>query len=94
MKKAAVNELILNQDVIGYAKAELEKLNLGKVQVCERAQRLQLKKMSTRVMDSVTMINNLDGRVSPSNNNQEHMQAALERLRLEIITGGGHELVL
>ena len=96
VKKAAVNELVLNQDVIGYGKAELEKLNLGKVQVCERARRMQLKMMSRAVMYSVTMINNLDagGEGSSSNNDQEHMQAAFERLRLEIATGGGHELVL
>ena len=52
--------------------------------------------MSTAVMDSVTMINNLDadGQASFSNHDQEHMQLAFERLRLEIITGGGHELVL
>ena len=94
IKKATVNELVLNHDIIGYAKAELEKLNLGKVRVCERARKLRLKKMSTAVMDSVTVINNLDaGRRSP-NNDQQHMEAAFERLRLKIASGGGHELVL
>ena len=30
VKKCAVNEIVLNQDVIGYAKSKLEKLNLEK----------------------------------------------------------------
>ena len=73
VKKAALNELVLNQDVIGYAKAELEKLNLGKVRVCERAQRIRLKMMSTAVMDSVTMINNLDTDGEPSSTNDDYL---------------------
>ena len=59
VKKCAVKKIVLNQEVIEYAKADLEELNLGKVRVCEGSRRLRAKLMSTAVMDSVTAMHNL-----------------------------------
>ena len=95
VKKCAVNKIVLNQDVIHYAKAELEKLNLGKVRVCKRARRLRAKLMSTAVMDSVTAMHNLDEECDNENAGTQHeyIDAVFERLNEEIRTGGGHEFI-
>ena len=95
VKKCAVNEIVLNQDVIEYAKAELEKLNLGKVRVCEQARRLRAKLMSTAVMDSVTAMHNLDeeGNNGSAGTRKEYIDEAFERVNEDIRTGGGHKLI-
>ena len=95
MEKCSVNELVLNQDAIEYAKEELEKLNLGKVRVCKRARRLRAKLMSTAVMDSVTAMHNLDEEENNENEGSRHqyIDAGFERVTEEIRTGGGHELI-
>ena len=95
VKKCAVNKIVLSQDVIEYAKAELEKLNLGKVRVWKRARRLRLKLMSTAVMESVSAMHNLDegGDNESEATCHEYIDSVFERINEEIRTGGGHELI-
>ena len=79
VKKCAVNEIVLNQDVVGYAKVELAKLNLEKTRVCERARRMRMKELSTAVMDSVSLTKHLDddGFDYSSENRDQHLQASI-----------------
>ena len=96
VKKCAVNEIVLNQDVIGYAKGELEKLNLEKTRVCKRARRMRMKALLTAMMDSISSMNNGDDDSFDHSNENRHqyLQSAFQRLNKEILTGGEHEIVL
>ena len=55
-----------------------------------------MKAMSTAVMDSISAMNNLDddGIDHSSGNQNQHIQPTFQRLNQEILTGGGHKLVL
>ena len=64
VKKCAVNELILNQDIIAYSKIELEKMNLGVVRVNERVRQLRTKAMSNAMMESVLKLHHLSRGIS------------------------------
>ena len=54
VKKAAINAMAINHDVIAYSKAEVEKLNLKEVQVRKREQKLRKKALRNDVMAAVT----------------------------------------
>ena len=57
---------------------------------------MRMKTLLTAVMDSISSMNNRDDDDfdHSTENCHQHLQAAFQRLNEEILTGGGHEIVL
>ena len=95
VKKCAVNELVLNQDIIAYSKIELEKMNLATFQVNERSRRLQMKKKSNAVMESVVKMHSCNRGSSQSSSEEgSHLHSAFLRLDEEVRMGGDNNIII
>ena len=83
MKKCAVNPIAINQDVVRYAKIELQKLNLEIVWVNNGNQQKRYKEMSGDVLKNVikqkekNQIN--DGTESNNDDDDNFMECPLRR---------------
>ena len=87
IKKAAINPLAINHDVIHYAKAQVEKLNLKEVQVRERERKLRKKDLVNDVMAAI--IQHKEAVNSNGNMEEEdHIMNSLRRHEEAIIANG------
>ena len=82
MKKSAVNQIAIKQDVIAYGKMEMRKLNLETVCVRQRAIRNRYKKMSAAVVRNIANHNDLN------DNKSSFMDESLQRNMDAIISNG------
>ena len=90
VKKASINPLTINHDIIGYAKGEVEKLNLKEVRVRKRERRNRMKALSNDVMADISQHKERgtdDGRCG-DNDEQNHVLQSLRRHEEAVITNG------
>ena len=82
VKKSAVNQIAIKQDVIAYGRMEMSKLNLETVRVRQRARRNRYKKMNAAVVSNIANHNELNDIES------SFMDESLERNMDAIVCNG------
>ena len=90
IKKPAINPLAINHNVIHYAKAQVENLNLKEVRVREREHKLRKKDLGNDVMAAIPQ--HKDTVSSEGNREKEdHIMNSLSRYE-EAIIGNGEDI--
>ena len=87
IKKAVINPLSINHDVINYVKAEIEKLNLKEVRVRERERKLRKKDLGNDIMADIIQHKdtvNSTGHIEE----EDHIMNSFRRHKEAIIVNG------